>query len=118
MHWSFAHFDLVSFQLSVRKRKHKGGALYSPEFSLRLELREMTGSSREETNRHAEGELLFRRALAIDERSFGPEQAILERTLGPENPNVAICLENYALLLLNTGRTEEAAPLESGVSAI
>ena len=60
-----------------------------------------------DTNRLAQAELLFERALAI-----------LERALGPENPNVATCLENYAILLRNMGRTEEAAPLESRARAM
>ena len=42
-----------------------------------------------ETNRLGEGEPLYRRALEIDEKSYGPEQ----------HPNVAIHLNNLALLL-------------------
>ena len=40
------------------------------------------------TNRLAEAEPLYRRALAIDEKSFGPE-----------HPNVARGLNNLAVLL-------------------
>ncbi len=52
------------------------------------------------TNRLAEAEPLMRRALAIDEKSFGPE-----------HPNVAIRLNNLALLLQDTNRLAEAEPL-------
>jgi len=49
---------------------------------------------------HGEAEPLYRRALAIEEKSFGPEH----RT-------VAICLNNLALLLSDTNRLAEAEPL-------
>ena len=52
------------------------------------------------TNRLAEAEPLMRRALAIDEKSFGPD-----------HPNVATDLNNLALLLQNTNRLAEAEPL-------
>jgi tetratricopeptide (TPR) repeat protein len=52
------------------------------------------------TNRLAEAEPLFRRALAIDEKSFGPE-----------HPNVARGLNNLAVLLRATNRLAEAEPL-------
>ena len=52
------------------------------------------------TNRLAEAEPLMRRALAIDEKSFGPE-----------HPNVAIRLNNLAALLQTTNRLAEAEPL-------
>ena len=48
-------------------------------------------------------EPLYRRALAIDEKSFGPE-----------HPNVAIRLNNLALLLSATNRLAEAEPLSRG----
>jgi hypothetical protein len=48
------------------------------------------------------------------ERALG----ILETTLGPEHPDVASCLENYASLLRNMGRSQEAEPLESHARAI
>ena len=57
--------------------------------------------------RYAEAEPLYQRALAIR-----------EKTLGPEHPNVATCLENYAFLLREMGRSEEAVPLESRARAI
>ena len=49
---------------------------------------------------HAEAEPLMRRALEIDEKSFGPE-----------HPNVAIRLNNLASLLQATNRLAEAEPL-------
>ena len=52
------------------------------------------------TNRLAETEPLMRRALEIDERSFGPD-----------HPNVAIRLNNLAQLLQTTNRLAEAEPL-------
>ena len=53
-----------------------------------------------ETNRFIEAEPLMQRALAIGERSFGPE-----------HPSVAIRLNNLAQLLQATGRLAEAEPL-------
>ncbi len=52
------------------------------------------------THRLAEAEPLVRRALAIDEHSFGPD-----------HPNVATDLNNLALLLQDTHRLAEAEPL-------
>jgi tetratricopeptide (TPR) repeat protein len=52
------------------------------------------------TNRLDEAEPLMRRALAIDEKSFGPD-----------HPNVAIHLNNLAALLKATNRLDEAEPL-------
>jgi tetratricopeptide (TPR) repeat protein len=49
---------------------------------------------------HGEAEPLFRRALAIDEKSFDPE-----------HPNVARDLNNLASLLSATNRLVEAEPL-------
>ncbi len=57
--------------------------------------------------RYAEAEPLLKRALAIR-----------EKTLGPEHPRVATTLENYAALLRKTGRTTEAAKLEARAKAI
>jgi tetratricopeptide (TPR) repeat protein len=51
-------------------------------------------------NRFAEAEPLMRRALAIDEKAYGPD-----------HPNVALRLYNLATLLQNTKRLEEAEPL-------
>ena len=59
------------------------------------------------TNRLAEAEPLMRRALAIDEKSYGPE-----------HPTVAIHLNNLALLLRNTNRLAEAEPLYRRALAI
>jgi tetratricopeptide (TPR) repeat protein len=55
----------------------------------------------------AEAEPLIRRALAVDERSFGPN-----------HPNVATCLNNLATLLYETNRLEEAEPLYRRALAI
>ena len=52
------------------------------------------------TNRLAEAEPLYRRALAIDEASYGPD-----------HPDVAIRLNNLAVLLQATNRLAEAEPL-------
>jgi len=59
------------------------------------------------TNRLADAEPLMRRALAIDEASYGPD-----------HPNVAIRLNNLALLLQDTNRLGEAEPLMRRVLAI
>ena len=56
---------------------------------------------------YAEAEPLYRRALAI-----------LEKALGPEHPNVAQVLENYAELLRKTNRKTEAAKMEARAKAI
>ena len=50
-----------------------------------------------ETNRHAEAELLYRRALAIFEKSFGPD-----------HPNVGILRDNLASLMKDTNRQPKA----------
>ena len=55
----------------------------------------------------AEAEPLMRRALSIDEKSFGPE-----------HPNVAIRLNNLAQLLQDTNRLAEAEPLMRRALAI
>ena len=52
------------------------------------------------TNRLEAAEPLMRRALEIDEKSYGPE-----------HPNVAIRLNNLAQLLQATNRLEAAEPL-------
>ena len=44
--------------------------------------------------------------------------AIREKVLGPEHPDVATCLIYYAFLLRNTGRSNEAAPLEARARTI
>lgn len=49
------------------------------------------------TNRRAEAERLYRRALPIDEASFGPDHL-----------EVAICLNNLARLLQATNRLADA----------
>ena len=59
------------------------------------------------TNRLEEAEPLMRRALAIDEQSYGPE-----------HPKVATDLNNLAQLLQATNRLEEAEPLMRRALAI
>ncbi|MEN8260042.1 MAG: tetratricopeptide repeat protein [Pseudomonadota bacterium] len=56
---------------------------------------------------YSEAELLFRRALAIDEQAYGPE-----------HPTVAIRLDNLAALLQATNRPAEAEPLYRRMAAI
>jgi tetratricopeptide (TPR) repeat protein len=57
--------------------------------------------------KYAEAEPLYNRALAI-----------VEKALGPEHPNVAQSLENYAGLLRETGRVSKADLLEIRAKAI
>jgi tetratricopeptide (TPR) repeat protein len=59
------------------------------------------------TNRLGEAEPLYRRALAIDERS-----------LGPDHPKVATDLNNLAKLLRDTNRLDQAEPLYRRALAI
>jgi tetratricopeptide (TPR) repeat protein len=54
----------------------------------------------QDTNRLVEAEPLMRRALELDEKSFGPD-----------HPNVAIDLNNLAQLLKATNRLADAEPL-------
>ncbi len=65
------------------------------------------GSVASATNRLAEAEPLIRRALAIDEQSYGAE-----------HPDVARDLNNLALLLKATNRLAEAEPLMRRALAI
>ncbi len=57
--------------------------------------------------KYAEAEPFFRRVLAI-----------LEKALGPEHPDVATTLENYAVLLRKTNRDAEAAKMEARAKTI
>ena len=57
--------------------------------------------------RYNEAEPLYRRSLAI-----------LEKSRGPTHPDLVICLENYAALLRETHRPAEAAKLEQRARAI
>ena len=57
--------------------------------------------------KYAEAEPLYQRALGI-----------WETALGPEHPNVASVLENYAVLLRKTGRESQAAEMEARAKAI
>ena len=57
--------------------------------------------------RYAEAEPLYKRSLAI-----------IEKALGPEHRYVAWSLENYAVLLRATGRSDEAERMEARAKAI
>ncbi len=57
--------------------------------------------------KYAEAEPLFKRSLSI-----------WEKALGPDHPNVATTLENYAGLLRETAREGEADKLEARAKAI
>ena len=61
----------------------------------------------QDTNRLSDAEPLMRRALAIDEASFGPD-----------HPNVARDLNNLAQLLQATNRLSDAEPLMRRALAI
>ncbi len=54
------------------------------------------------------------------EKALGPERslAIREKALGPEHPDVATSLENYAALLRATGRSAEAGKMEARAKEI
>ncbi len=56
---------------------------------------------------YARAEPLYKRTLEI-----------LEKVLGPEHPSVARNLENYAVLLRGTGRSNEATKMEARAKAI
>ncbi len=56
---------------------------------------------------YAEAEPFYQRALAI-----------VEKALGPEHPHVATTLENYAALLRETARADEAERMEARAKAI
>ncbi len=55
----------------------------------------------------AEAEPLYQRALAV-----------YEKALGPEHPDVATSLENYAALLRETEREDRAEEMEARAKAI
>ena len=57
--------------------------------------------------KYAEAEPLYKRALAI-----------VEKTLGVEHPNVAVILSSYAALLRKMNREAEAVILESRAKEI
>ncbi len=56
---------------------------------------------------YAEAEPLYERALTI-----------FEKALGPERPDVATALENYAALPRETGRSEDAREMEARAKAV
>ena len=57
--------------------------------------------------RYAEAEPLYQRSLAI-----------LEKAMGPEHPEVAPTLENYATKLREAGRKAEADELDARIKMI
>ena len=57
--------------------------------------------------KYAEAEPLYQRSLTI-----------VEKALGPEHPDVATTLDNYAALLRKTDRNAEADELEERTRAI
>ena len=57
--------------------------------------------------KYAQGEPLLKRSLAI-----------MEKALGPEHPNTAQSLENYAVLLRKMDRNAEAKKMEARAQAI
>ena len=60
----------------------------------------------QDTRRYAEAELLYQRAIAI-----------LEKALPPDHPNLRTGRYNYASLLDQLGRTNEAAVLRARADA-
>ncbi len=61
----------------------------------------------DDQGRYAEAEPLYKRALAI-----------VEKALGPEHPDLATSLENYAALLRKTGHATLATKMEARAKAI
>ncbi len=61
----------------------------------------------DDQGRYAEAEPLYQRALPI-----------FEKALGPEHPDVAQSLENYAALLRETEREDKAEEMEARAMAI
>ncbi len=58
-------------------------------------------------------------ALYIEDvTTADPSLAIVEKALGPEHPDVAQSLENYAALLRQTARADEAKRMEARAKAI
>ena len=75
----------------------------------------MTRHTRRSGNKyraHAQGK--YGEAEPLYKRSLG----ILERSLGPEHPNVAGSSQNYASLLRQTGPTTEVEAMEARARAI
>ncbi len=53
-----------------------------------------------------------------DVTTADPSLAIVEKALGPEHPDVAQILENYAALLRETGRADEAERMDARAKVI
>ncbi len=65
------------------------------------------GANSEEQGKYAEAEPLYKHSLQI-----------CQKTLGPNHPQVATSLENYAELLYKTNRSAEASKLDQQAKAI
>lgn len=61
----------------------------------------------EAQGQYAQAEPLYKRSLAIR-----------EKTLGPDHPDVALSLENMAVLYIETGTDKESEDLEKQAAAI
>ena len=68
--------------------------------------------------RYAEAEPLLNRGLAIKATNLKRGLAIREKALGPDHPDVATSMENYASLLRQIGRNSEAEAMEASARAI
>jgi Tfp pilus assembly protein PilF len=86
--WNAAEKEFMEAQMFVEKEQDTATVLNNLATLLQA------------TNRLAEAEPLMRRALEIDEKSYGPE-----------HPKVAIQLNNLALLLQATNRLGDAEPM-------
>ena len=93
--WSAAEAELREAQRFVDSEENTAAILNNLALLLKA------------TNRLAEAEPLIRRALAIDEKSYGPQ-----------HPEVATDLNNLASLLQDTNRLAEAEPLMQRAVAI
>lgn len=72
-----------------------------------LGLNKLLGQIYARQGKYAQAEPLYQRALAI-----------YEKTLGPQHPDVADVLEDYARLLRETGRNEEGQQMEQRATEI
>ncbi|MGC2220875.1 MAG: tetratricopeptide repeat protein [Methylocella sp.] len=93
---------LAPHALALARRADEAGV---PEPTARLMI--SLGLLFKAKSRYAEAEPLYRRALAIDEASYGPD-----------HPDVATALNNLAQLLSDTNRLAEAEPLMRRALAI
>ncbi len=111
-HWWYARTELGS-QLRNLARYTEAESHLRDAVSLAVDEKDQASALNslalllQDTNRFAEGEPLMRRALAIYEKSYGPE-----------HPNVAAALNNLATLLNATNRLADAEPLMRRALAI